>query len=87
MVVRNTWKLWLFYGEVVLNDGAKFCFNPFTLSKVILASTRENPALVVCEQQMRRPACAFGSLISAFVFRLLEIIIFRRATREISIFS
>ena len=38
------------------------------------------------EQQRGRPACATPSLISAFVIRLLESIIFKLATSEISIF-
>ena len=35
VAVRNSWKLRYFQGEVVSNNGMKFCFNPFTLSKVI----------------------------------------------------
>ena len=43
------------------------------------ASLRENLSSEVCEQQRRRPACAPRSLISAFVIRLLKIIISRLA--------
>ena len=51
----------------------------------IWAPMRENLVLEVCEQQRHRPASA-SSLISAFVIRLLERIISKLATREISIF-
>ena len=46
----------------------------------IWASTRENLSLVVCEQPRR-------SLISTFVIRLVESLICKLATGEISIFQ
>ena len=46
------------------------------------------PVFGVCEQQRRRPACAAlpRSLIIAFVIHLLESIISKPATSEISLF-
>ena len=39
--------------------------------------------LAVCKQRRRRSACASAQLISAFVIRLLEGIIFKAATCKI----
>ena len=63
----------------------KCCYNKKGFITVL------NPVFSGCEQQRRRPACASAQtdqrrLISAFVFRLLESIISRVATSEISIF-
>ena len=51
----------------------------------ILASSRENLSLGVCEQQRRRQPAHWPSLISPFVIRFLESIISRLATSEISV--
>ena len=55
----------------------------------IWAFMQENPSSGICEQQSRRPACASGQTddaISAFVIYLMECIISKFASREITIF-
>ena len=67
----------------------KFGRGPYEehLGKFIWAPSRENLSSGACEQQRRRPACtSMQTQISAFVIRLLESIISRPATSEISIF-
>ena len=55
-------------------------------TKVIWASTQETLSSGVCEQHKHRPACAYSSLISAFVIRFLESIKCKLATGEFSNF-
>ena len=57
-----------------------------TLVEAIWAGMQENLYSGVCEQQRHRPACASTCLISAFVNRLLESIIYRIVRSRISFF-
>ena len=52
----------------------------------IWALTRENTSSKVCEQQRRRTACISLHTVQHLFFHLLENIISKLATREISLF-
>ena len=53
---------------------------------IIWALVRENLSSGVCEQQRRRPACAYAESDQRFVVHLTESIMSRHSTSEISMF-